>query len=199
MPTGYTSGIYDGDDSFYNFAMECARAFGACIDLRDEPLGTGLPDEIPYNNYYEKMLNHYKKEYEKFCSKSEKELLEQYEKECKEAQDTYNNSIRLIEERRKNYNSVLSKVKQWSPPSVYHFDYKKFMISQLEESIKHDCYEPSPFYKETFEVWLKRKNNNYESYINDYKERCELEIKKHKEKNEWIRQLKSSLAGYRDE
>lgn len=38
MPTGYTADIKDGID-FKTYAMNCARAFGACVMLRDEPGG----------------------------------------------------------------------------------------------------------------------------------------------------------------
>jgi hypothetical protein len=43
MPTGYTADIKNGI-SFKTFAMNCARAFGACVTLRDEP---GGGDKIP--------------------------------------------------------------------------------------------------------------------------------------------------------
>lgn len=44
MPTGYTADIKDGID-FKTYAMNCARAFGACVMLRDEPGGgERIPD-----------------------------------------------------------------------------------------------------------------------------------------------------------
>ena len=44
MPTGYTSGVATGEiKDFKTYALQCARAFGACIMLRDEPMS----DEIP--------------------------------------------------------------------------------------------------------------------------------------------------------
>jgi hypothetical protein len=39
MPTGYTAGVADGTiTEFREYALLCARAFGACIMLRDEPV-----------------------------------------------------------------------------------------------------------------------------------------------------------------
>lgn len=40
MPTGLTNPIYEGRENFTfeDFAMRCARNFGAFVDLRDEPL-----------------------------------------------------------------------------------------------------------------------------------------------------------------
>jgi len=39
MPSGFTSDIYDGKKiTFKDFTLKCARAFGACIHLRDDPI-----------------------------------------------------------------------------------------------------------------------------------------------------------------
>lgn len=37
MPTGYTSPLYEGKEiSFEQFALRCARNFGALVMMRDE-------------------------------------------------------------------------------------------------------------------------------------------------------------------
>ena len=52
MPTGYTAKIANGI-SFQEFAMDCARGMGACIDLRDEPEGGDkIPDAFPPSDYH---------------------------------------------------------------------------------------------------------------------------------------------------
>lgn len=45
MPTGYTAAIKYGI-TFKEFALDCARNFGACISMRDEPRETPIPDEF---------------------------------------------------------------------------------------------------------------------------------------------------------
>ena len=43
MPTGYTTDIYNGKDvTFKDFALKCARAFGACIHQREDNI-----DDLP--------------------------------------------------------------------------------------------------------------------------------------------------------
>ncbi len=38
MPSGYTENIYYGKKvAFKDFALGCARAFGACVMQRDDP------------------------------------------------------------------------------------------------------------------------------------------------------------------
>lgn len=51
MPTGYTSYIGQGCD-FKTFAMKCARAFGACIDMRDSSLDAQIPDSFEPSRYH---------------------------------------------------------------------------------------------------------------------------------------------------
>ena len=45
MPSGYTEGVASGKvTEFKEYALLCARAFGACISLRDEPLSLEIPE-----------------------------------------------------------------------------------------------------------------------------------------------------------
>lgn len=50
MPSCYTSDIADGKDvSFNDFVLKCARAFGACIEQRDDN-ANDKPKLIERNN-----------------------------------------------------------------------------------------------------------------------------------------------------
>src|SRR6185437_5714856 len=55
MPTGYTYPVTDGKITQFNdFAMSCARAFGALISMRDDPRDAPILDEIkPDTKYYD--------------------------------------------------------------------------------------------------------------------------------------------------
>ena len=55
MPTGYTSKIADGI-GFKDFALSCARAFGACIEMRDDPSDKPIPNEFKPNDYHKKRM-----------------------------------------------------------------------------------------------------------------------------------------------
>lgn len=59
MPTGYTSGVAVGKvTDFREFALQCARAFGACISLSDESSDTPIPEEFkPDSANSEKVLS----------------------------------------------------------------------------------------------------------------------------------------------
>lgn len=51
MPTGYTAAIADGID-FKTYALSCARAFGALVEMRDEPANAPIPEEFKPSSYY---------------------------------------------------------------------------------------------------------------------------------------------------
>ncbi len=53
MPTGYTADVQSGKiTEFKDYAYICARAFGALIHLRDEPLSPHIPDDIEGSEYH---------------------------------------------------------------------------------------------------------------------------------------------------
>ena len=56
MPTGYTIDIYNGKKvTFKDFALNCARAFGACVMQRDDPADE-KPKIMPEESYHTKAL-----------------------------------------------------------------------------------------------------------------------------------------------
>ena len=57
MPTGYTLELYDGKDiTFEEFVLKCARAFGALINMRDEPRDAPIPERFEPSYYHLKEL-----------------------------------------------------------------------------------------------------------------------------------------------
>ena len=57
MPTGYTADVGDGKVvEFSEFVMQCARAFGALITMRDDPHDAPIPDEFSPDAYHQKAL-----------------------------------------------------------------------------------------------------------------------------------------------
>ena len=73
MPTGYTAGVADGSIIDFNeYALQCARNFGACILLRDEPLSSEIPEFEP-SDYHEKALTESKAGLSSFLAMNENE------------------------------------------------------------------------------------------------------------------------------
>lgn len=58
MPTGYTAGVKDGTvTDFKAFVMQCARAFGALIDMRDDPSDVPIPKSFAPSSYGKNILD----------------------------------------------------------------------------------------------------------------------------------------------
>ena len=56
MSTGYTCQVADGEiTDFKQFLLQCSRAFGACIQQRDDP-HSDLPKRMEVSNYHKDEL-----------------------------------------------------------------------------------------------------------------------------------------------
>jgi len=133
MPTGYTIKLVMKGQSFKDFVMGCAHAFGAYIELKDE----SLDKDIPYgkkDDYHEKTLKEAKEEFQRLENMTSKECTdfgkEKKENSLKESQE------RLDEEKAQNsrLRDMRAKVSRWIPPSPDHKHMKEFMLQQLETS-----------------------------------------------------------------
>lgn len=198
MPTGYTSDIYECKEvSGKQFLTTCARAFGATIMMRDEPLDTPIPEEFPVDDHYEKQLKIAQEELKKYQNMSieeaEKLVEEFYQDEIDRNEKYYNKKLALKE----RYEKVLTEVKQWQPPTSEHNSLKEYAINQLTESIDFDCGNLEEYLKEikkpTPQEYIKSKIDHCIWEVNYYTKDWMEEIKRTNERNLWIKQLRESL------
>lgn len=195
MPTGYTAEIYEGKDvTFKQFASRCARAFGALVHLRDEPLSNELPTEISEESkYHTEGLKNAKALLAKLKEMSEKEKVILCDKSNKQAYDSW---FELDQKRRAlldRYTDMLNQAKTWTPPTPDHNNFKAFMIEQLESSIKFDCNFYDPPAPLSVESWYAREIENAKDDI-EYHERGLKEEQARVNKNlEWIKHLAESI------
>ena len=81
MPTGYTADVADGKiTEFTEYALQCARAFGACIMLRDDPVSSEIPEFEP-SDYSAKELAEAEKDLSQFLAMNESQRRELHEAE----------------------------------------------------------------------------------------------------------------------
>lgn len=197
MATGYTYKIKEGKtNSIREFALDCARQFGACISLRDEPSDTPIPDEFVPGNYNKDSIEKAQRELTKAQNMTLAEAKKKAEEEYKTRLIENKEKRKRIEQERKRYESMLEKVKTWEPPTPNHEKLKRFMVSQLEESIKYDCssklYMEQPK-KQTGEEYkanlIRYANEDIKLNTREYNR----EVKITKERTDWIRALRNSL------
>jgi hypothetical protein len=138
MPTGYTAKIGDTDISFKDFALHCARAFGACIMQRDAP-GDEPPKLQEVDNYHLKQVALAQEKLGALALLSPEEARARAENEyaqtLKDAEEGIARDARLKE----RYEAMLVHVAAWQPPTPDHQGLKDFMEQQLRQSLSFDC------------------------------------------------------------
>lgn len=198
MPSGYTQPIADGI-TFEQFAMNCARAFGACITLRDEPGGgEKIPELFEPSDYH---VNARKQ-----CDVRLAELEAMTTEQCAEAAEQ--DFLRLVESRNQaierakqlkaKYVAMLVEVDRWAPPSNDHIELKHFMRKQIEQSISFDCdvsfYEGNEPTRIAAAEWRAEQIDTLRKRIAHHEESYRDEVARTNSRNEWIRLLRESLG-----
>jgi len=196
MPTGYTAAIKDGI-SFEKFVMNCARAMGACVTMRDDPFNAEIPNKFEPSDYYSEKIKETKDRLERLKVMSNEEILAAAKEEFEKAVSCNNKQIVANNDLREKYQDMLEQVNKWQPPSPDHHDFKKFMIEQITSSIKFDCNNsyyldnPPKFMSE--KEWLTQQYENLLHDLDYYTKENQKEIERAHSRTTWIEQLRESL------
>lgn len=78
MPTGYTAAIKDGI-TFQEYALSCARAFGALISMREESSDAPIPDALEMSPYYQTSYDEAREALDEFSALEYPEVKKKYE------------------------------------------------------------------------------------------------------------------------
>lgn len=189
--SGYTAFIDEKDVSLKEFVFICSHAFFY------DSSGTDLPKEEKVSDYHIKKIQEITSELKKIKNMSvhdaEKESQKEYTQREKYIKKYVSDKQRLYNK----YQSMLKKVKNWVIPSSEYIALKKFMIEQLEESIKFDC---SNYVSESNSLlsgkaWIDSKNKDLRKNLKYHKEEYKKESDRIIDKNTWIRVLRESFEG----
>ena len=179
--------------------MICARNFGACISMRDEPLDTPIPEKFEESKHYLKKYNEAVSDLNHYCNASNEELASQYQTEMTKEKKYYTDKIEELENLSKSFSRLIDQANAWNPPSDDHSSLKDFMVNQLTESKNVDC--NLSFYKErltelfdtNYTVWLQNKIKEAEKDVAYYKKQISKDEDVYASRNLWIKQLRGSL------
>jgi hypothetical protein len=198
MPTGYTAGIESGQiTTGKDFLMLCARAFAACMEMRDEPLSVPIPKEFEVSPYYQYMIAETCEKIAKLKMLSQEEILSKIDEEERIEAEQYLRNRRVNQEQEDRYSKIVYEVKKWNPPSPKHAKLKEFALKQIEIS-RNTCdadkwIEGGIRLKKTPEEWLATKIADAEEDLIFYDEKWKEEIERVKRNNEWLAKLRESL------
>jgi hypothetical protein len=196
MPTGYTDAIKDGIN-FQTFAMNCARAFGATITLRDESVGgEAIPEQFEPDSYHLRALTAARE------TLSTLESMTTAECDLKAAAEHTTHEVQRllrIKEKdalRQQYQEMLVCAEQWVPPSEEHAGLKEFMVKQIQDSINWDCdvsFYATPTPNLTGLEWAEAAKEKAIKDISYHKKKHAEEIDRTAQRNAWIGALRNSL------
>lgn len=197
MPTGYTSGVASGKiTDFKEYALQCARAFGACIELRDDELSSEIPEFEPSTHNADR-LSQAQKELAEWTGMKDEQLLAKYHEATQEQVRHAKERIAENDEQRKRYEAMLAEAKRFRAPSADHHKYAGFLVSQLEDSIKFDCngsYYVDQLTVPPFKVWKNEKRKSLMRDIEYHSKAQREEEERTAQRNKWVRQLKEALG-----
>ena len=198
MPTGYTSDVADGKiTDFKTYALQCARAFGACIMLRDEPMSDDIPEFEP-SDHHKKALEDAQRNLSEFNAMSDEEKVSLFEKETAKRIEQAQEGIARNQQQLDRYSKMLKHAKAFKAPTPEHAEYAKFLVSQLEESIRFDCgddyWQQRLEEKLTFDEWCDSKMESIVKDIKYHRQHLKEEIERTKSRNKWVADLKKSLG-----
>ena len=186
MPTGYTAAIAEGI-TFEQYAMSCARAFGALVEMRDAPSDAPIPEEFKPSDYHLEALNKANTELKELFSLTP-EAVRLKAKQAHEKSVAYHTAGRAKQEELKlKYEAMLAKAQAYIPPSPDHDGLKEFMVRQIEESIQFDC--QSSYHADE---WFQSERVRIKGAIKHHKKGYADDVARTKSRNEWIRKLRAS-------
>lgn len=196
MPTGYTSDLYEGKDiEFRQFVMKCARAFGALIELRDNPLDAPIPEKFIPSTYHQEALETAKRELARIEAWDNSEADRQAQLSFERAQSEHEKAMADKAARRQRYEAMLAQVKAWVPPTRDHQKLKVFMAQQIRESIKFDCDTGYLIVPERMSAtdYKEQELTSARRDITYHTEQYENDVRRARERTEWVKALRGSL------
>lgn len=201
MPTGYTAAILEGDGiTFEQYALSCARAFGAPVMMRDDPMDAPIPDKFDASHYHDEALETAKAELGKLEAMSIRERLAYGDKQKAAELARLTENLHKQGSNKLRLERMAKAVTEWQPPTPDHAEMKSFMLQQIKDTIKFDgdtdyhdrrlaeisAMPPSKFYLDARDAAART--------ISYHTTGAEKERARAAERTKWVQDLKLSLA-----
>ena len=195
MPTGYTSAVADGRvTKFDQFALRCARAFGALIELRDESLDATIPAEMKPSTYHQEALATARQQLKVVQKWDDAQAEVEAQKSFDVALQSAVDYGKKQEETGRAYVAMARKTNKWTAPGKDHEPLKQFMLDQLLASIEHDCLYATTIPVRLSGAQFKAKRLEQLKHNVDYhRKEWAAEVKRVAGRNKWLSALRDSL------
>lgn len=179
--------------------MRCARAFGALIEMRDDPMDAPIPDEFKPSDYHVKALDYAKSRQAAVAEMTLEQAAADLDEANRKSLASRQESRQRSSAQRQAYERMIGMVESYQPPSPDHVKYKQFMLDQLRESLKFDCHDEAfltECYK-TFDVtpaeWLAKIKEQADRDVEYHTQHLAEDIERANSRTLWVKQLRESL------
>lgn len=190
MPTGYTSILDEKPDTtFEQFALRCARAFGALVHMRDDSMDAVLPEQIEPSPYYLKSLEDSVAEVSRLEAMTEQERKEYGASAIAKNNERHEEAKAEFERTNAAYCRMRDEVRNWEAPEPL-VSMKRFMLDQLNTGKPSDYSKPDE--RQPLEAWAKDLESAKTS-CKYRREAWEEEKERADSRNAWLQTLRSSL------
>ncbi len=195
MATGYTYPVAVGKMNFEQFVWSCARAMGVCIMLRDEPGDVLPPLEFAPDFYHRDAVQKARIELAVWESMGAADKQLWAKREMEKAKQQEAEAAKGCAAKLQRYRDVLAKVSAWTPPTPEHVNFKRFMVEQLTDSIRHDS--ASDYYTEraarNVETVIQQHGEDLRQSVTYHAEAWEKEQLNASERTAWVKALNDSI------
>ena len=188
MPTGYTFEVEDGKiTELKDYMLRCSRAFGVCLEIRDESLDVLPPKKLVPSSYYKDKLKSAEQELARLKETPKKQLMGNWMNDLRVAEEAHENVCKSTKEHLDRYENMYQKVLAWKPPATLA-RLKEFMLSQIDVSREHMSL-PKLEEHPTFDKWKENRITRLIYDIEYYSKEYDRELKRVGEGNEWLELL----------
>lgn len=197
MPTGYTCIITEkSDTTFETFALRCARAFGVCVEMREESLDTPPPMAVQMDGYLIASLREAEANMRELEIMTPAEAARRADAEYESAVASWTESKVRVARKRALYDAMLKQAIAWEPPTKDHEGLKKFMVEQIQGDIQIECGDPSSYTPtvQTGAEWLAYRREYAARTLKNRRDDYACAEKHMREGTEWLRALRASLV-----
>ncbi len=194
MPTGYTAKLCEGEQTFEEFVWTCARAMGALVMMREDPLDKLPPKRFEPSTFYAERIAEEECALRELRDMTPEEADRRADEEFRQRETAFLEEREKVSNLRRRLDAMLARVEQWTPPSSEHGGLRGFMLEQLNETIKWDgrtCLELPK--RERGDEWRRRRIVSLEEMLASAQKDDAAERKRVEDRNRWMDALEASV------
>lgn len=191
MPTGYTSIIEDGNATFRDYALRCARGMMPCIMQRDEGLGTPPRLQEP-SDYHRKAAEEARARLAELAVMNAADCDHAARVEHAATMARWQKSVDDAAAKAAKYETMRAAALAWKAPTPEHEGLRAFMLDQIKISTEYSGAYDMPVQRSGAQ-WLADEMAHAGRQFKSAVEQHTEEVARTNSRNAWIATLLASL------